>query len=135
MPVHISSLFRNYEADAYPQYAASVLASNDLFRSLMGAAFPLFARQMFENLEKLNGPAAFPVAWGCVLLGCIGLALCPLPFIFYKYGARIRKYSKYGEYFFPRCYPWSEHVLTGHISLCLTATSEKPVEPETFNDA
>lgn len=63
----------------------------------MGAAFPLFARQMFENLQKINGPNAFPVAWGSTLLGCIGLALCPLPFVFYKYGARIRKYSKFGE--------------------------------------
>ncbi len=29
------------------------------------------------------------------LVGCIGLAMVPLPFIFYVYGARIRKYSKY----------------------------------------
>ncbi|TBU42457.1 MFS general substrate transporter [Dichomitus squalens] len=84
----------NYEGDAYPDYAASVLAGNDLARSIMAAAFPLFAVQMFQNLEK-NGPKAFPVAWGCVLLGCIGIVLCPLPFIFYRYGAGIRKYSKY----------------------------------------
>ena len=49
---------RNYEGDAYPDYAASVLAGNDLFRSLMAAAFPLFAVQMFKNLEALNGPKA-----------------------------------------------------------------------------
>ena len=51
-------IFRNYEGDAYPDYAASVLAGNDLFRSLMAAAFPLFAVQMFKNLEALNGPKA-----------------------------------------------------------------------------
>ena len=33
----------NYLGDAYPEYAASVLAGNDLFRSSFGAAFPLFA--------------------------------------------------------------------------------------------
>ena len=52
------SICRNYEGDAYPDYAASVLAGNDLFRSLMAAAFPLFAVQMFKNLEALNGPKA-----------------------------------------------------------------------------
>ncbi|KAI1798105.1 MFS general substrate transporter [Ganoderma leucocontextum] len=86
-----------YEGDAYTDYAASVLAGNDLFRSVMASAFPLFAVQMFQNLQSLNGPRAFPVAWGCVLLGCIGIVMCPLPFIFYRYGARIRRYSKYGE--------------------------------------
>jgi len=84
----------NFLGDAYPQYAASVLAGNDTFRSCLGGAFPLFARPMFVNLQK-NGPRAFPVSWGCTLLGCIGLAMVPLPFIFYVYGARIRKYSKY----------------------------------------
>ena len=55
---HGRLLCRNYEGDAYPDYAASVLAGNDLFRSIMAAAFPLFAVQMFRNLEKLNGPQA-----------------------------------------------------------------------------
>ena len=33
----------NYLGDAYPEYAASVLAGNDLMRSSFGAGFPLFA--------------------------------------------------------------------------------------------
>lgn len=84
----------NFLGDSYQEYAASVLAGNDTFRSCLGGAFPLFARQMFVNLQK-HGPSAFPVSWGCTLLGCIGLAMVPLPFIFYVYGPRIRKYSKY----------------------------------------
>ena len=37
----------NYLPDAYPEYAASVLAGNDFFRSMFGAGFPLFAGAMW----------------------------------------------------------------------------------------
>ena len=40
----------NYLQDAYPTRAASILAGNDFFRSMMGAAFPLFSPAMFRNL-------------------------------------------------------------------------------------
>lgn len=39
-----------YLQDAYPEKAASILAGNDFFRSMMGAGFPLFATAMFRNL-------------------------------------------------------------------------------------
>ena len=55
------------QPDSYPGYAASILAGNNFFRAIVGGAFPLFARAMFENLQKKNGPAAFPVSWGCTL--------------------------------------------------------------------
>ncbi len=35
---------------SYPKYAASVLAANDLIRSTIAAAFPLFGHAMFKNL-------------------------------------------------------------------------------------
>lgn len=44
----------NYLGDAYPLYAASVLAGNDLFRSAFGAAFPLFATVSFVSLLPLT---------------------------------------------------------------------------------
>lgn len=34
----------NYLSDSYPDYVASILAGNDLFRAAMGAALPLVAR-------------------------------------------------------------------------------------------
>jgi MFS transporter, DHA1 family, multidrug resistance protein len=37
----------NYLGDCYPRYMASVLAGNDLFRSLVGAGFPLFSNRAF----------------------------------------------------------------------------------------
>lgn len=45
----------NYFADAYPTYAASILAGNDSIRSMFGAVFPLFAKAMYVNLV-VGGP-------------------------------------------------------------------------------
>ncbi|SJL04275.1 related to FLR1-Putative H+ antiporter involved in multidrug resistance [Armillaria ostoyae] len=39
-----------YITSAYPTYAASVLAGNDLFRSAIASVFPLFGRAFFVNL-------------------------------------------------------------------------------------
>ncbi|KAK0530605.1 GTPase-activating protein [Tilletia horrida] len=87
----------NYLSDAYPQYQASVLAGNDTMRSLIGGAFPIFATAMFRNLQK-NGPSAFPVSWGCTLLGGISVLMIPLPFVLYKYGKQIRSKSKFATH-------------------------------------
>ena len=35
------------------------------------------------------------VNWACTLIGCIALLFLPSPFLFYKYGARIRAHSKF----------------------------------------
>lgn len=86
----------NALADAYPLYVASVLASNDVFRSILGAVMPLVSRQMYNNLQA-NGPTAFPVAWGSTLLGCISLLFLPLPFVFHRWGPKLRSYSKYAS--------------------------------------
>lgn len=65
----------NYLADAYPDYAASVLAGNDFFRASFGTGFPLFASAMYRNLG---------VAWASSTLGFISLAFIPIPFVLYK---------------------------------------------------
>lgn len=41
-----------YLIDAYTIFAASVLAANTVLRSLFGAAFPLFTRDMYNNLGE-----------------------------------------------------------------------------------
>lgn len=76
----------NYIIDCYLLYAASALAGNTFIRSAFGAAFPLFARQMFVNMK---------IQWASTLLGCLGLAMIPVPFLFYKFGKRVRAHSKY----------------------------------------
>ncbi|TFK54035.1 MFS transporter [Heliocybe sulcata] len=82
----------NYLEDAYPRYAASVIAGNGFFRSCLGAGFPLFANAMFKNL---GGPGG--VAWGSTLVGLLAAMMIPIPWVFWKYGARIRKLSKYAD--------------------------------------
>ena len=76
----------NYLIDVYRMHANSALAANTLLRSLAGAGFPLFATPMFTNLG---------VNWAGTLLGCLAVACIPFPAVFYVYGPRIRKMSKY----------------------------------------
>ncbi|EMD00944.1 hypothetical protein BAUCODRAFT_29322 [Baudoinia panamericana UAMH 10762] len=76
----------NYLPDAYPEYAASVLAGNDLFRSLVGSGFPLFAAAMYSKLG---------IPWASSTLAFLGVAFIPIPFVLYKFGGTLRKkYSK-----------------------------------------
>ncbi|KAK5108664.1 hypothetical protein LTR62_008069 [Meristemomyces frigidus] len=75
-----------YLVDVYLFDANSALAANSFVRSLVGAAFPLFATQMYTKLG---------VQWASSLLAFLCLALVPAPFLFYKYGARIRARSKF----------------------------------------
>ncbi|KAK1985952.1 multidrug resistance protein [Colletotrichum cereale] len=79
----------NYLPDAYPDYAASVLAGNDLFRSAFGATFPLFATNMYERLG---------VNWASSLLGVLAIVFIPIPFVLYKVGSNLRKnHSKHAR--------------------------------------
>ncbi|EGW30190.1 uncharacterized protein SPAPADRAFT_63803 [Spathaspora passalidarum NRRL Y-27907] len=76
----------NYIIDCYLYLAASALAGNTFLRSSFGAAFPLFSMQMFVNMK---------IQWASTLVGCIGVAMIPVPFLFYKYGKKIREKSKF----------------------------------------
>ncbi|CBX92410.1 hypothetical protein IAQ61_006194 [Plenodomus lingam] len=76
----------NYLVDAYLMFAASAIAANTFLRSLCGAAFPLFARQMFEGMG---------IQWAATLLGCVAALLVPVPVWFYLRGAKIREKSAY----------------------------------------
>jgi DHA1 family multidrug resistance protein-like MFS transporter len=75
----------NYLGDAYPAEFASISAGNDFFRSCFGAAFPLFARQMFNTLG---------LDWGNSLLGFLTVVFIPVIFALWKYGDRLRARSK-----------------------------------------
>ncbi|KAB8071494.1 major facilitator superfamily domain-containing protein [Aspergillus leporis] len=75
-----------YLIDAYTIYAASVLAANSIIRSCFGAGFPLFTAYMYRNLG---------VHWASCIPAFLALACLPFPFVFYKYGARIRRRCKY----------------------------------------
>lgn len=62
------------------------MAANGLVRYTMAAVFPLFTYQMYEKLG---------VGWATSLLAFISLAMLPIPWLFYKYGPKIRAKSSY----------------------------------------
>jgi hypothetical protein len=74
----------SYLVDAYLMYAASVLAGGTIMRSLLAAAFPMFTPYMYSRLG---------IHWASSIPAFLSLACAPLPFIFYFYGASVRKHS------------------------------------------
>lgn len=76
----------NYMIDCYGFYSNSAIAVNTFVRSIAGAAFPLFATQMYHGLG---------VPWATSLLGFLCVAFMPVPVLFYIYGARIRAKSRF----------------------------------------
>ena len=76
----------SYIIDVYLMYANSAIAANTIVRSLAGAGFPLFATGMYHNLG---------VPWATSLLAFLTLVMVPVPVLFFIYGKRIRKMSKF----------------------------------------
>lgn len=76
----------NYTVDTYLFVSASALAAQTVVRSLFGAGFPLFATQMFDELDP---------RWASSVLGFIAIVLAPIPFILRKYGPVLRRRSKF----------------------------------------
>jgi MFS transporter, DHA1 family, multidrug resistance protein len=66
--------------------AASAIAANTFLRSFVAAGFPLFSRQMFNNLK---------IQWAGTLLGCLATAMVPIPVCFYLFGKKLRARSKF----------------------------------------
>jgi multidrug resistance protein len=76
----------NYLVDTYQHQAASALAAKTCIRSFWGASVVLFTEQMYHTLGY---------QWASSLLAFLALACCAIPYVFYFYGARIRKLSKF----------------------------------------
>lgn len=71
----------NYLTQSYGMYAASALAGNSVIRSILGGVLPLAGASMYDSL----GPN-----WAGTLLGVLEVVIVPIPFVFYKYGHKIR---------------------------------------------
>ncbi|QKX60075.1 uncharacterized protein TRUGW13939_07217 [Talaromyces rugulosus] len=80
---------KTYIADVYNVHAASALAANSVLRSLFGVAFPLFTTAMYDSLG---------INWASTLVAFLALAMTPQPFLFYKYGKKIRLRSKFSRH-------------------------------------
>jgi hypothetical protein len=78
---------QSYVVDTFTLHAASALAAVLCLRSFAGFGFPLFAPAMYKALGYGKGDtilAAFAIVVGC-----------PAPWLFWHYGERIRKSSRY----------------------------------------
>lgn len=75
-----------YTIDVYLMHANSAISALTIVRSLVAGGFPVFAGPMYHNLG---------VQWASSLLGFLAVAFLPVPIVFYLYGAKIRKLSKF----------------------------------------
>lgn len=78
----------NYIVDTFQAYAASAIAANTFLRSMFAGAFPLVVGPLYHNVGV--GP-------GSSIFAGFAALLIPIPFLFYRYGKRIRAGSKWSK--------------------------------------
>jgi hypothetical protein len=81
----IFTAIQTYLIDSFEEYAASVVGANAVLRGLVGALLPL------SGLDLYN---AMGLGWANTLLGLVALAFAPVPWIFGRYGAKIREMKR-----------------------------------------
>ncbi|GAA5998745.1 uncharacterized protein JCM10292_007202 [Rhodotorula paludigena] len=75
-----------YLIDSYGHAAASALSSNSFLRYPIAGGAVLFTGPMYAHLNP---------HWALTLLASISLVMSCIPFVFYRYGCRIRSWSRY----------------------------------------
>ncbi len=75
----------NYIAAAYGIYAASALSGNAFIRSVIGGTLPLAGPTMYNTLTP---------RWAGTVLGVLEIIMIPIPFVFWRYGGKIRAKSR-----------------------------------------
>ena len=75
-----------YLVDSYVIFSASVLAANTFVRSVVASVFPLFTTYLYKGAG---------IHWASSIPAFLALACAPFPFIFYRYGAEIRKRCRF----------------------------------------
>ncbi|KAL9602405.1 MAG: hypothetical protein Q9219_001828 [cf. Caloplaca sp. 3 TL-2023] len=78
-----------YLTDSYTIYAASANAPMAILRASLSATFPLFAKQMFEGLGANIAGSVLAVS---------ATLFCVTPFVFARYGEKLRLKSKFARY-------------------------------------
>jgi len=82
--VFISSY--QYIIDSYESFSASALASVTLIRYVAADGMTVVGIPLYQNMG---------VHYTLTILGSIAALLAPVPYVFYKYGPKIREKSKY----------------------------------------
>lgn len=70
-----------YLVDTYTRYSASAIAASKVMQSITGAVLPLAGPALYDRLG---------LGWGNSVLAFIAVAFFPVPFLFYKYGEKLR---------------------------------------------
>ncbi|KAK9894773.1 MFS general substrate transporter [Cystobasidium minutum MCA 4210] len=78
----------NFLADSYTLYASSALSILNVWRNLLGAAFPLFCADLYDSLGVQGA--------GSLVAG-LSTLVSIIPFIGFHYGARLRANSRYAK--------------------------------------
>ncbi|MBA7492875.1 hypothetical protein ES702_03428 [subsurface metagenome] len=79
--------FSAYLTDTYgPKYSASAQSANAIARYLFATAVPLFISQMYDGLGT---------GWATSVLALCALLMCPIPFVFYVTGVRLRQRCRF----------------------------------------
>ncbi|KAI0646451.1 major facilitator superfamily domain-containing protein [Trametes meyenii] len=76
----------NYIVVVYAPVIASALASATLVRGLFGTVLPLISDRMFGELSP---------RWASTIIGCVAVALAPVPLVLRRYGPALRARSRY----------------------------------------
>ena len=78
----------NYLTDLYADQAASAMAALTCTRSICGAGLPFATQKMYATLG---------VHWAGSLLGFLALLVGVVPWVFWKWGARIRGKGRFAK--------------------------------------
>jgi hypothetical protein len=62
------------------------MGANGFLRYIFGAAFPIAALPMFQHMG---------IDWAVSFFAFVSMALLPVPWMFFKFGPRIRARSRY----------------------------------------
>lgn len=83
--VYVGSNF--FMMDTYgPLYGASAAGATSLARYTLATAFPLFTLQMYKGLD---------IGWATSLLGFCTVLMAPIPWVFFRWGPKLRARSSY----------------------------------------
>ncbi|KAJ6114604.1 hypothetical protein N7486_000382 [Penicillium sp. IBT 16267x] len=75
-----------YVIDSYDIYAASALGFMTVSRYCAAGGMTVVGMPFYKNMG---------VHWTLTILGCISAIMVPVPYVFYKFGPVIRRWSKY----------------------------------------
>ncbi|QID85623.1 Polyamine transporter 4 [Saccharomyces pastorianus] len=77
-----------YFSTCYPPLTvASCLAANNLLRYVMSSVFPLFTIQMYTKMK---------IKWASTLFALLCVVMIPIPWVFEKWGSKLRHKSQFG---------------------------------------